>query len=100
MPGFGAQILWRPVEWLSVLSNDYVGWDTQDAPGRMRFHSDNSLLIRYFQAENPNGILTRMAFSVTGDIGGEDGDGVTPFGGHTGTGGTLHLDVARARSSS
>ena len=33
MPGFGAQILWRPTEWLSVLSNDYVGWDTQDAPG-------------------------------------------------------------------
>src|SRR5262249_6811061 len=44
-PGFGAQILYRPVEWLSMLSNDYVGWDTQDAPGRFRFHSDNSVLV-------------------------------------------------------
>ncbi len=33
MPGFGMQILWRPVEWASLLSNNYVGWDTQDHPG-------------------------------------------------------------------
>ncbi|MGO9000023.1 MAG: outer membrane beta-barrel protein [Polyangiaceae bacterium] len=87
MPGFGAQILWRPVEWVSVLSNDYVGWDTQDAPGRMRFHSDNSLLIRYWQTENAKSPITRMAFSFTGDFGGENGDGVVPWGG-TGTQGT------------
>jgi hypothetical protein len=82
LPGFGAQILYRPVEWLSVLSNDYVGWDTQDNPGRMRFHSDNSVLVRYFQ-DLANPIVQRAAFSVTGDLGGENGDGVTPFGGHS-----------------
>jgi hypothetical protein len=49
----------------------------------MRFHSDNSLLIRYYQ-DNTNHLFPRAAFSVTGDIGGENGDGVTPFGGkHT-----------------
>ncbi len=80
MPGFGMQILYRPVEWLSILSNDYVGWDTQDNPGRMRFHSDNSLLIRYYN-EPDNRLVPKAAFSVTGDIGGEQGDGVTPFGG-------------------
>ncbi len=30
------QIFYRPTEWLSMLTNDYVGWDTQDAPGRVR----------------------------------------------------------------
>jgi opacity protein-like surface antigen len=79
MPGFGAQVLWRPAEWISVLSNDYVGWDAQDNPGRTRFHSDNSLLIRYYNS--PGDAFSKAAFSVTADIGGEQGDGVTPFGG-------------------
>ena len=84
MPGFGHQLLWRPVEWMSVLSNDYVGWDTQDAPGRLRFHSDNSIEIRYFKRPDLHGLFTQAAFSITGDIGFENGDGVTPFGGqHT-----------------
>ncbi len=89
LPGFGAQILYRPYEWLELLSNDYVGWDTQDNPGRTRFHSDNSIEVRYFNVPDQKGIFTRAAFSITGDIGGENGDGVTPFGGHhdaTGTG--------------
>ncbi len=88
-PGFGAQILYRPYEWLELLSNDYVGWDTQNNPGRTRFHSDNSIEVRYFNVPDQKGIFTRAAFSITGDIGGENGDGVTPFGGHhdaTGTG--------------
>jgi len=84
MPGFGAQILWRPVEWFSFNSNDYVGWDTQDAPGRMRFHTDNSVEARYFRAEKPGAIFSKAAFSLTGDFGGESGDGVVPWGG-TGT---------------
>lgn len=80
LPGFGTQILWRPEEWISVLSNEYVGWDTQDAPGRIRFHSDNSVQIRYFA--NPAApYLTRAAFSITADLGFESGAGVTPFGG-------------------
>jgi opacity protein-like surface antigen len=80
MPGFGMQVLYRPEEWLSVLSNEYVGWDTQDAPGRLRFHSDNSLLVRYFN-DPSNKWLPKAAFSITADLGFENGDGVTPFGG-------------------
>jgi opacity protein-like surface antigen len=83
MPGFGAQLLWRPVEEVSVLSNDYVGWDTQDHPGRTRWHSDNSLQVRYFNSSDKRA-LHRAAFSITADIGFENGDGVTGFGG-TGT---------------
>jgi hypothetical protein len=82
MPGFGMQILYRPVEWLSVLSNNYVGWDTQDNPGRTRMHSDNSFLLRYFNAPHAKW-FTKAAFSITADIGGEQGDGVTPIGGHS-----------------
>jgi hypothetical protein len=82
MPGFGYQVLWRPVEWFSVLSNGYVGWDTQDFPGLFRFHSDNSAEVRYYN--NPsNHAFTRAAFSITGDIGGQQGDGITVFGGQT-----------------
>jgi Putative beta-barrel porin-2, OmpL-like. bbp2 len=81
LPGFGGQIMYRPFEWISILSNDYVGWDTQDNPGRMRFHSDNSVEVRYFNDPNLK-IFHRAAFSLTGDIGGEQGDGVTAFGGH------------------
>jgi opacity protein-like surface antigen len=87
MPGFGMQVLYRPVEAVSVLSNDYVGWDTQDNPGRFRFHTDNSLLIRYFQ-DNNRKYVKRMAFSITGDFGGEQGDGVTPFSSHHDPSGT------------
>ena len=90
MPGFGAQILWRPTEWLSILSNDYVGWDTQNGAGRVRFHSDNSIQVKYL--ETPSSILSRGAFSITADIGGESGDVVTPFGG-SGTEGHCSHDV-------
>jgi hypothetical protein len=87
MPGFGMQILYRPVEAVSVLSNDYVGWDTQDNPGRFRFHTDNSLEVRYYNAPKHK-YFTRAAFSITGDLGGEQGDGVTPFSKHHDPSGT------------
>ena len=80
-PGFGASILWRPTGDVSFVSNNYVGWDVQDSPGRMRFHTDNSLQIKYFEATNEDSIIKRAAFSVTGDFGGENGDGVVPWGG-------------------
>ena len=103
MPGFGTQILWRPTEYLAFITNDYVGKDTltynttctalSTAPptqtcspstplanpyARVRFHSDNSFLMRYYV--NPGGFATRAALSLTADIGFENGGGVTPFG--------------------
>jgi opacity protein-like surface antigen len=80
MPGLGFQILWRPVEYFSVLANGYGGWDTQDNPGRFRFHSDNSVELKYFDQPRSS-FIDKAAFSVTFDLGGEQGDGVTPFGG-------------------
>jgi hypothetical protein len=95
MPGFGLQILYRPVEWLSVLSNDYMGWDTQDTPGRIRVHSDNSVLVRYYN-EPSQKIFSKAAISITGDFGGENGDGVTFLNGsgdRAGPGGTPSCSV-------
>jgi hypothetical protein len=77
-PGVGYQILYRPLEWLSALLNGYVGFDTPAAPTRVRFHSDNSILVRYYN--NPDGFITKAAFSLTGDVGFESGAGVKPFG--------------------
>jgi len=78
-PGLGCQILFRPEESISFTSNDYMGTDTQDKPGRTRVHSDNSLELRYFN--HPGNFIHRAAFSITGDFGFENGGGVSPFGG-------------------
>jgi hypothetical protein len=47
----------------------------------MRFHTDNSAQLKYYESTDSNSIIKRTAFSVTGDFGGEHGDGVTPWGG-------------------
>ena len=82
LPGIGAQILWRPREEFSVLANAYVGTDSAGHPGRWRFHSDNSVLVRYWN--RAGSFLNRAAFSITGDIGWESGDGVSAWGGSGG----------------
>lgn len=83
VPGFGMQAQWRPQEWISVLGSAYVGWDTPNTPSRTRFHSDNSVVVRYFN--HPGNFLSKGAFSLTGDIGFESGGGVVPFGGDSST---------------
>ena len=48
-PGFGFQVLWRPNGWLSVLGNQYaLGEDALGAPGRVRYHTDDSIQIKYY----------------------------------------------------
>lgn len=80
MPGVGYQILWRPREWASIMSSSYVGWDTPNNKNRTRFHSDNSAVIRYFK-KTGKGFITKAAFSLTADLGFENGGGVRPFNG-------------------
>lgn len=78
MPGVGFNITWMPNSNLKLLTNDYYGSDAAGIPDRKRFHSDNSLLVRYFNRPQSKGI-SRMAFSLTGDIGFETGGGVNGF---------------------
>jgi hypothetical protein len=73
-PGAGAQVLWRPNGSLSVLSNNYVGTDTLGNPDRKRFHTDNSVQVKYF--DRPGRGIDKAAFTVTVDAGCEWGGGV------------------------
>ena len=80
MPGFGGNITWCPNDNIKLLTNNYYGTDAAGIPNRKRFHSDNSLLVRYFNRPESKGI-SRMAFSLTGDFGFEKGGGVVGFNG-------------------
>ncbi len=80
MPGFGGNITWCPNEAVKLLSNDYYGTDAAGLPKRIRFHSDNSLLVRYFNDPKATGI-SRTAISSTFDFGFESGEGVNGFNG-------------------
>jgi len=73
--GLGGQILWRPTPWLSVISNNYgVGADAVGIPNRTRYHTDDSVEVKYY--DHPERFLDKMAFSLTGDAGCESGGGV------------------------
>ncbi len=73
-PGLGLQILYRPNDSLSISGNQYYGADTLNIPDRKRFHTDDSVMVKYF--ENQNGILSKAAMSLTFDAGCESGGGV------------------------
>lgn len=77
-PGFGYQINYRPKEHLSISSSSYVGWDTPNEKDRFRFHTDNSVLVRYINKPK-NKFISKAAFSLTGDLGFESGGGVSGF---------------------
>lgn len=74
-PGVGMQILWRPSGSVSLHSNTYWGRDLLGVPDRMRFHSDNSLQVKY--RDRPASGFGKAAFSVTVDLGCESGGGVS-----------------------
>lgn len=77
-PGFGMQILWRPNGWLSVLGNEYaLGEDAAGFPGRVRYHTDESVEVKYY--DNPGRFFDKSAFSFTGDLGCEHGGGVSCY---------------------
>jgi hypothetical protein len=78
MPGIGGNITWCPNEAIKLLSNDYYGTDAAGLKNRIRFHSDNSLLVRYYNQPKAKGI-SKAAFSSTFDLGFEKGDGVGGF---------------------
>lgn len=81
MPGIGGSVSYlSPNSNWKLISNDYYGADAAGIPSRIRVHSDNSLLHRYYHQPKARGI-SGMACSLTGDIGFEDGGGVTGFSG-------------------
>jgi hypothetical protein len=78
-PGMGGQVLYRPNGSISIISNNYgLGTDTLFNSHRTRFHTDNSIEVKYY--DQPQNLLDKMAFSLTGDAGCESGGGVSCFG--------------------
>src|SRR5712691_2934939 len=78
-PGIGGQILWRPTSWLSILGNQYaLGEDALNTSGRVRYHTDDSIEVKYY--DQPEKLLDKAAFSLTGDLGCEHGGGVSCYG--------------------
>ncbi len=75
-PGVGANITWMPNSNIKLLTNNYYGTDAAGIPSRKRFHSDNSLLYRYYNRQTKTNGIDQMAFSITADLGFEKGGGV------------------------
>ena len=78
-PGVGIQATYRPTEDWSFMTSDYFGHDTLGIGKRDRWHTDNSILHRYYKQKNKKRGVTQAAFSLTLDAGAENGGGVSGF---------------------
>jgi hypothetical protein len=80
--GFGGQILWEPTESLKLVFNNYgVGQDNLGLPHTQRIHTDDSILVRYYNNPDNGSGLSKMAFSLTLDAGCQYGGGLHCTGG-------------------
>jgi hypothetical protein len=78
-PGFGAQLLYRPNGSVSIVGNQYLlGRDTLGVTNRTRYHTDDSIQVKYY--DNPARMFDKSAFTFTVDVGCESGGGVSCFG--------------------
>jgi len=59
-----------------------LGADTPGQSGRIRYHTDESVQIKYY--DNPAALISKGAFSLTGDLGCEHGGGVSCWGNSAG----------------
>jgi hypothetical protein len=81
--GLGGQLLWQPKEWFKLVANQYgFGQDNLGLPRTERIHTDDSIEVRYFNKPESLG-LSKMAFSLTGDLGCQYGGGIQCTGGPT-----------------
>jgi len=80
-PGVGGQVLYMPKESLKFVFNNYfLGTDTLGNPDRQRFHTDDSVEVRYYNKPESD-VLSKIAMSFTADFGCEYGGGVKCTGG-------------------
>jgi hypothetical protein len=79
-PGIGLQIRWWPADWISILGNQYFGTDTLGVPDRKRIHTDDSVMVRFYNAPDAK-IVSKVAGSLTLDAGCEfGGEGAAKVG--------------------
>ncbi len=95
--GLGGQIKWTPYPWINIISNNYgLGHDDLYIPNRGRFHTDNSVEVKYY--DRLGKMLDKMAFSFTGDLGCEFGPSTTTSTGVYLQGVACHGDTKDAKS--
>ena len=90
--GFGGQILWQPTGWFKLVLNNYgVGEDNLQnyPPGEIingvpvnfgkvsRFHTDDSIEVKYYENHTNGNGVSKMAFTVTADAGCQYGGGIS-----------------------
>jgi hypothetical protein len=66
-----------------IIANNYVGKDTLGNPDRKRFHTDDSIQVKYY--DQPGKTISKAAFTFTFDAGCEFGGGVACHGGDAAT---------------
>jgi len=71
-PSGGVALRWIPEEWLSLAANFYIGTDTKNVAERVRFHHDDSMVLRVFNAPQ-NKFVSKAAFSLNNHFGFESG---------------------------
>lgn len=76
-PSGGLALRWSPTEALTLIGNFYVGTDTKNDADRVRFHHDDSVLLRYYDAPRAS-FLSKAAFSLNSHFGFEDGGAGPP----------------------
>jgi hypothetical protein len=87
-PGLGGQILYTPNENIKLVFNNYgLGQDNlANTPGNplaqaVRIHTDDSILVKYYESHENGAGISKMAFSLTVDAGCQKGGGLSCTGG-------------------
>ncbi len=70
----GTSNYYRPNENIQLVANFYYGKDTKNST-RIRFHHDNSVVVRYYKNRSSNGV-SQAGISLNTHYGFESGDGV------------------------
>ena len=81
-PGAGGQVRYAPNGSLIIVANNYFGKDTLGNPDRKRFHTDDSIQVKYY--DQPDSAISKAAFTFTFDAGCESGGGVSCHSGNAG----------------
>jgi hypothetical protein len=76
-PSVGTALRWSPTEAATFIGNFYLGTDTKGIADRVRFHHDDSILVRYYDAPNA-GVVSKGAVSLNTHVGFEDGGANLP----------------------
>lgn len=71
-PSGGVATRWSPSEAVTLIGTFYVGTDTKGIADRVRFHHDDSILVRYYDAPKAS-LISKLAFSLNTHAGFESG---------------------------